>query len=152
MIERPARERWYDIGMLLLRLGFGLGFLYFHGWSKLVGGPERWAGVGSAVETFGIGFGHTVFGFVASVAESIGGVCIATGFLFRPAAALIAATMFTAWAREVSGDDNPAHAFKNLWVAIGLGFTGPGRYSVDHWIRSRRHGPEITLEREMPRG
>lgn len=143
------RERWYDIGMLLLRLGFGLGFLYFHGWGKLVGGPERWAGIGDAVDVFGITFGYTFFGFMAAVAEAIGGFCIAIGFLFRPAAALIAATMLTAWTGEVVGDRNPAHTFKNLWIAIGLAFTGPGRYSVDHWISRRRRPPEIELEREV---
>lgn len=150
MERAPLRNRWPDIGLLLLRLGFGLGFIYFHGWGKLTGGPERWAGVGSAVEVFGIGFGHTFFGFMAAVAEAIGGTCIAAGFLFRPAAVLIALTMFTAWTGEVTGDRNPAHTFKNMWVAIGLAFIGPGRYSVDHWIRNRRRGPEIELEREVP--
>ncbi|MFP4624206.1 MAG: DoxX family membrane protein, partial [Gemmatimonadota bacterium] len=72
-------ERWMDLGLLLLRLGFGLGFIYFHGWGKLTGGPERWAEVGSAVEHLGIGFGHTSFGFLAAFAESIGGVLIAAG-------------------------------------------------------------------------
>ena len=150
MMDVRDRERWYDIGMLLLRLGFGLGFLYFHGWGKLAGGPERWVGVGSAVEVFGIGFGHTFFGFMAAVAEAIGGVCIAIGFLFRPAALLIAATMFTAWTGEVLGDRNAAHSFKNMWVAIGLAFTGPGRYSVDYWLKNRGRPPQIELEREVP--
>jgi putative oxidoreductase len=152
MMETRVRDRWYDIGMLLLRLGFGLGFLYFHGWGKLLGGPERWLGTGSAVEVFGIGFGHTFFGFMAAVAEAIGGVCIAAGFLFRPAAILIAITMFTAWTGEVTGGRNPAHTFKNMWVAVGLAFMGPGRYSIDHWIRNRHRGPEIELEREVPAG
>lgn len=145
-------QRWYDIGLLLLRLGFGLGFFYFHGWPKLAGGPERWAGVGSAVEVFGIGFGHTFFGFMAAVAEGIGGLCVAAGFLFRPATLLIAAVMFTAWFGEVVGGRGAAHTFKNFWVAVGLAFMGPGRYSVDDWIRRRRHGPQIELERSVPAG
>ncbi|NIP80084.1 MAG: DoxX family membrane protein, partial [Gemmatimonadetes bacterium] len=127
--------RWTDIGLLVLRLGFGLGFIYFHGWEKLTGGPERWAAVGSAVEHLGIGFGHTAFGLVAALAESVGGVMIAAGLLFRPAAAVLAATMFVAWFRHVvTGQGTPAHAFKNMWLALGLAFIGPGRYSVDHWL------------------
>ncbi len=141
-----ARENWTDLGLLLIRLGFGLGFLYFHGWGKLMGGPERWAGVGGAMENLGIGFGHTFFGFMAAFAEAIGGLLIAAGFLFRPAAILVVLTMFVAWVMHVStGQGSPAHAFKNLWVALGLAFIGPGRYSVDAWLARRRRPPEIEI-------
>ncbi len=144
MVESDERRK--DIGLLILRLGFGLGYVFFHGWSKLVGGPERWADVGSAVEHLGIGFGHTFLGFLASFAESIGGILIAVGFLFRPAALLLAATMVVAWYRHVAtGQGTPAHAFKNMWVALGLALIGPGRYSVDHWLANRRKEPAIEL-------
>jgi putative oxidoreductase len=134
------RQRAFDLGMLILRLGFGLGFTYFHGWGKITGGPEAWARTGGAVENLGIGFGHTFFGFMAAFAEAIGGLMIAAGFLFPLASALIAATMFVAWTRHViTGQGTPAHAFKNFWVASGLFFIGPGRYSVDHWLATRRN-------------
>src|SRR5680860_463888 len=111
---RQERDRWIDIGLLVLRLGFGLGFVYFHGWDKLMGGPERWAGVGASVEHLGIGFGHTFFGFLAAFAESIGGLLIALGLFFRPAALLLAGTMFVAWVMHITtGNGTPAHAFKN---------------------------------------
>lgn len=148
-MARSNGDRWADVGLLVLRLGFGLGLFYFHGWPKLTGGPDRWARTGSAVEHVGIGFGHTFFGFLAAFAESIGGLLIAVGFLFRPVVLLVAATMFVAWARHVStGRGTPAHAFKNMWVALGLFLIGPGRYSIDHWLRTRRNPPSIELERE----
>jgi putative oxidoreductase len=131
--------RYRDLGLLLLRLGVGLGFIYFHGWAKLSGGPERWAGIGSAVELFGIGFGHTLFGFLAAFSESVGGLLIALGLFFRPAAALLLTTMIVATTRHiVTGQGTPAHAFKNAWVFLGILFVGPGRYSVDDWWRRRR--------------
>jgi putative oxidoreductase len=131
--------RYRDLGLLLLRLGVGLGFIYFHGWAKLSGGPERWAGIGSAVELFGIGFGHTLFGFLAAFSESVGGLLIALGLFFRPAAALLLTTMIVATTRHiVTGQGTPAHAFKNAWVFLGILFVGPGKYSVDDWWRRRR--------------
>lgn len=142
-------DRWVDAGLLVLRLGFGLGFLYFHGWGKLTGGPEQWAQVGGAVEHIGIGFGHTAFGFLAAFAESIGGLLIALGLLFRPAALLLVGTMFVAWAMHaITGNGSPAHAFKNMWVALGLALIGPGRYSLDHWLARRRSSPAMEIERE----
>ncbi|MFW6330618.1 MAG: DoxX family protein [Gemmatimonadota bacterium] len=107
------------------------------------------AQVGGAVEHLGIGFGHTFFGFLAALAESVGALLIAAGFLFRPAAALLAGTMLVAWVMHVAtGQGTPAHSFKNLWIAVGLAFMGPGRYSVDHWLKRRRGAPAIELERE----
>lgn len=148
-MTRRSDGRWVDVGLLVVRLGFGLGFLYYHGWAKITAGPARWARVGSAVEHLGIHFGHTYFGFLAALAESVGGLFIAAGFLFRPIALLLAATMFVAWARHlITGQGTPAHAFKNMWVSLGLALIGPGRYSVDHWLRSRRQPPAIELERE----
>lgn len=103
--------------------------------------------MGGALDALAIGFGHTFFGFMAAAAEAVGGLCLAAGFLFRPAALLIAATMFVAVAREVASGDNFAHSFKNFWVASGLAFIGSGRYSLDHWLRARRE-PRIELPRE----
>jgi putative oxidoreductase len=146
-METRIYARGFDLGMLMLRLGFGLGFLFYHGWGKISGGPERWEEVGSAVGYLGIPFGHTGFGFVAALAESVGGVLIAAGLFFRPAAILIALTMLMATAQHIiTGQGTPGHAFKNFWVAIGIAMMGPGRYSMDHWIAARRGTPTIELQ------
>ena len=131
-----------DLGMLILRLGFGLGFIYYHGWGKLMGGPDRWEGLGGALSRYGIDFAPTFWGFMATMSETLFALFIAVGFLFRPAALLLAITMLVAWlGHEISGNGNPGHSFKNMVVAIGLMFVGPGRYSVDAWLANRRSKP-----------
>ncbi len=132
-------SKYRDVGLLVFRLGFGLGFLFFHGWGKLIGGPETWANVGGAMSIFGIGFGHTVFGFLAAFAESVGGLLIAAGLFYRPAVALLAFTMFVAMTRHfVTGEGSPAHAFKNLFVLLGLMPLGPGKYSIDALMAKKK--------------
>ncbi|MDA2938257.1 DoxX family protein [Acidobacteria bacterium AH-259-A15] len=131
-------EKYRDVGMLILRLGFGLGFFFYHGLGKLIGGPERWANSGDVMSRIGIDFGHTFFGFMAAFSESIGGLLIATGFFFRPMSALLCSTMVMASVSHyASGRGNPGHAVKNASLFLALIFTGPGKYSLDHWIAHR---------------
>ncbi len=138
-----ALDKYRDVGLLIVRLGIGLGFVYFHGWDKLSGGPERWTQVGGAMDTFGIGFGHTFFGFMAAFSESIGGLLIAAGLFFRPICVLLAFTMFVAMMRHfISGRGTPGHAFKNLFILSGLLLIGPGKYSLDAWIAQKRRATD----------
>jgi putative oxidoreductase len=138
-MRSAAKSNAVDTGLLVIRIGLGLGLLYFHGWGKLMAGPERWAGVGDAMQYLGIAFGLTFFGLCAALAESAGGLALAAGLLTRPAAALVAFTMFVAFlAHVVPGQGNAGHAFKNFFVAVGLFITGPGRYSLDAWLARRR--------------
>jgi putative oxidoreductase len=131
-------EKHRDVGLLVLRLGFGLGFIFFHGWGKLVGGPERWAGVGGAMDSIGIGFGHTFFGFMAALSESIGGLLFAAGLFFRPVSALLCFTMLVASANHIVTDrGSPAHSLKNAAVFLGVIFIGPGKYSLDYLIERK---------------
>ena len=125
-------ERYRDHGLLIARLGFGLGFFFYHGLSKLVEGPERWTRVGGAMSSVGIDFGHTFFGFMAAFSEGVGGLLIAAGLFFRPVCVLLCITMAVAATNHyVTGRGNPAHAVKNAFIALGLIFIGPGRFSLD---------------------
>jgi putative oxidoreductase len=127
-----AIDKYRDLGMLVVRLGFGLGFIWFHGWAKITGGPERWAGIGGAMENFGIDFGHTFFGFMAALTESVVALMFAAGFMFRPSCLLLASVMLVAATQHiVTGQGTPAHALKNLSVFAGFALIGPGKYSVD---------------------
>lgn len=140
-------KKYEDAGLLVMRLGVGIGFLYFHGWRKLAGGPEAWTRTGGAVEALGIDFGHTFFGFMAAFAEGIGGILVALGLFFRPACVLIMLTMIVATNMHiVTGQGGPAHAMKNAFFFFGLLFVGPGRFSLDAMLSRRRTGERPSPE------
>lgn len=130
-------DRLRDLGLLVIRVGIGIAFL-FHGWPKLVGGPERW----ERLATFaGLTVLPTLFGFVGAAAEVVGGLLFALGMLFRPAALFLFGTMvfaFTAHVRAGDGFSDFSHALELAILFAGMFFVGPGRYSVDEYALTRR--------------
>jgi putative oxidoreductase len=132
-------EKLRDVGLLVLRLGFGLGFALFHGLPKLQGGREGWAMIGQAMSNAGITFGYEWWGAAAMAAEFFGGLCFALGLFFRPACLALFSTMAIASLNHIiTGQGSPSHAVKNSFVFAGMFFVGPGRYSLDHMIAARR--------------
>jgi putative oxidoreductase len=74
-----------DAGLLVLRLGLGGFFIWAHGWPKLAGGVEKWRGIGAAMQHLGIDFWPVVWGFLATLAETLGAFLVAIGLFFKPA-------------------------------------------------------------------
>ncbi len=131
-------NKYSDLGHLIFRMGFGLGMFIFHGWGKLIGGPQVWERVGESMLIFGIGFGHTLFGFLAAFAETIGAICVIFGILYRPAIAMLGITMLVATlSLSLTGSGDPSHAFKNLFVCTGMFLVGSGKYSLDFRIAGK---------------
>ena len=134
-------QKYQDLGLLILRIGVGLSYVFLHGWGKMFGGPERWERTGSAVSAVGIDFGHTFWGFMAAFSEFAGGILIVLGLFFRPACILIFITMSVAAAGDITGEEGikgSAHPLKMAFVFLGLTAIGPGKYSVDYWLSKRR--------------
>ena len=125
--------KFRDFGLLLLRATFGLYMAFGHGWGKIVGGPEQWAGLGGTMEIFGLGFAPTFWGFMAAVAEFVGALFVALGVLTRPAALLLVVNMGVAATAHITGaiDGSPESALLYAFVFLSLVFVGPGKYSVD---------------------
>ena len=130
-----------------MRLVVGL-TLAAHGFQKLFGwfggrGPE---GTGRSFEAMGFLPGR-LFALVAGACEAAGGLFLAAGFLVPLAAATVAGTMLSA-ALSVHLK-NGFFLSKNGWeytfviagVAVGLAFTGPGVYSLDHAVGWTLSGP-----------
>lgn len=121
------------LGWLILRFGIGIS-IFLHGLPKITGGVETWSMIGSTMSNFGINFGHTFWGFLAAFAESVGGILFALGLFFRPAALMLAGTMFVALFTHLSSGDNfmvYGHALDLLIVFAGSILIGSGKYSID---------------------
>lgn len=120
-------------GLLLMRLGVGA-MMILHGYPKLLGGPEKWTKLGGNMKHFGINVYPEIWGFMASVAEGVGGLLLILGFLFRPSAFLLLCTMIVAAVTHLKGGDtlkDASHAIELGFVFLGMFILGPGKYSID---------------------
>lgn len=130
-------DRFRDHGLLIIRLGLGLMFLFVHGGPKLLAGPELWEKLGGAMGPLALGI-PIVWGFLAAFAESIGALCIIIGVGFRPALLMLVATMTVAAAKHLgmppeepgAGLKGASHAIEVGLVFLGLIFTGPGCFAI----------------------
>lgn len=122
-----------NFGLLLLRLGLGAMFIW-HGYGKITGGPELWIKIGQATSAVGIHFAPKFFGFMATLSEFGGGICLVLGFLMRPACLMMAITMTVAASMHLTHGDGLAvasHAIEVGIVFYSLILIGPGRLSLD---------------------
>jgi putative oxidoreductase len=121
-----------DLGLLVLRLWFGLTIFLSHGLAKL-------QNFSATVSSFEKGMNiHPVFGAGAVLAESIFAILLVIGLGTRWAAGFLAVTMAVAFAMVHKGSFDPKAAtgsgelaFMYLGAAIALIIAGAGRYSVD---------------------
>ncbi len=135
-----ALNKYKDFGLLFLRIGIG-GMFIFHGAPKMFGGPERWERIGASMAIVGIKFVPVFWGFMASFSEFIGGICIVLGLFFRPMCILLTITMTIAASGHLSrgeGLRRAAHAIENGIVFLSLIFIGPGKYSLDEWLKPQK--------------
>ena len=127
-----------DLGLLIVRLGVGLSMAIFHGWGKISGGPEAWTQVGGSMPDLGLSFAPVFWGFLAAFAEFGGSILIVLGVLTRPAALMLAFTMFVAVTVHLgmpaespnAGWKGASHAIELLAVYTMIVLTGPGRFSL----------------------
>ena len=135
-ILKPNRN--YDLGLLILRIGFGINMALFHGWGKISAGPERWEGYGGSMANLGITFFPTFWGFMAGFAEFFCSIFIILGLFFRPATAMLGFAMFVAAVRHLSlpedapnsGFSGASHALEYVTLCVGLYLSGPGKFSI----------------------
>jgi putative oxidoreductase len=125
--------KFRDFGLLIFRLGLG-GMFMWHGYPKIIGGVEKWTGLGKTMAVYGISFAPAFWGFMASFAEFAGGLLFAIGFLYRPACFLLAFNMYVAFSSQIMTGKDLSKASQSLedgFSFLGALFVGPGRYSLD---------------------
>ncbi len=121
-----------DLGLLILRLGVGV-MLIYHGFPKIMGGPQVWDGLGKAMGVFGITFLPKFWGFMAAFAECFGGVALILGVLTAPFCILLVIDMIVASAMHISKGEGlmvASHAIELGIVFLALIFIGPGKYKI----------------------
>ncbi len=129
-----------SVGLVLIRIVVGALFIG-HGLQKLTRafGGHGIAGTAAFMETVGLRPGRP-WAVLAGLAESVGGLLFALGFLTPVAAVLLSAVMLMAISR--------VHAPNGVWaqrggyeyplvllaVAVGVGLAGPGAYAFDPYL------------------
>jgi len=133
MATSRNKTNYASIGLLIIRIGLGVMFIY-HGLPKLMGGEKMWQQLGGATQYVGIHFWPVMWGFLCAVVETFGGFLLVLGLVFRPVCVLILINLLVAVAMQLrtgGGISDASHAIEDAVVFAGLFFIGPGRFSVD---------------------
>jgi putative oxidoreductase len=123
-----------DLGLFILRACAGLSLFLKHGWEKLTGYSAM---VQHFPDPIHIG-AHASLAF-ALLSDGICSVLIVLGLFTRPAAAIIVINLLTVFflVHHAAFFANPHVELVWVYIAIfaAILFTGPGRISIDVWLR-----------------
>jgi putative oxidoreductase len=140
-------DRLNDIGLLVLRgagllLAFTFGLQKFFAYAALLRAGEPLSNAGLAPLIRIMGFPCPAFLAVCVVLnESLGALFIACGFFTRLAATLAVLGMSGAIFTSLRLGEEPLRAARYLVAFLTLAITGPGRFSVDHFLNLRVRQP-----------
>jgi putative oxidoreductase len=135
-MSKQKHNKYRDTGIFILRLGFGIMFIY-HGFPKVLGGVDEWEKIGSDMNLLGISFLPVFWGFMCAISEFGGGVLFILGLFTRFAAVLMLINMIVAAYSHIAKDHSisgAAHAIEDGIVFLSFIFIGSGRYSLDTLI------------------
>jgi len=136
-VLRPSSSdaRWLHLGLLIGRVGFTVSLIWLHGYAKL---PALLTRPNQFFDPLGLGPAASLA--LATFAEVICAVLLAIGSLGRwpciPLALNFAVIVFVLHGAQVPGDRGELAILYLVAFSMFL-VTGPGRYTVPAWLRSR---------------
>ena len=128
----PEKSIFNESSITILRIAAGLLMAGLHGLGKVPPSEKLIEGVQA------MGFpAPALFAWLAGLAELVGGVFLAVGFLTRPSAFFMAFTMFVAAFGKHLADPWDVKELSVIYLCIALVFVfrGAGRISVDNLIK-----------------
>lgn len=128
-----ANARYFNFGLLFLRVAIGASFIYHHGFAK-ISDPSVWPKLGAHMANLGMDFAPAFWGFMAAFAEFFGAVFIILGLFTRPAAILLSFTMFVAVLFHYNKGDSFGYALDMFILFFSILIIGPGKFSIDAMI------------------
>jgi len=130
-----------DFGLLLIRIGLGLAFIFVYGKMKITGGPDFWEKMGGSMSVIGISFAPVFWGFLNAFVEFGGGILLLLGLFTRTTSLFMAFNMFIAMMTHFAAHDpwfRPIHPIELLSVFLAMLFFGAGKYSLDYLLFEKR--------------
>jgi len=114
-----------------MRLGLAA-VLLIHSLPVLMGGAAYWKNVGTSLNFINIGISPQVLGFVIMLFESLCGVSLLSGFLFRTSCVILTVLygLYFFNYLNIGYKTLTLYSLGLALVFIGLMNTGPGRYAV----------------------
>src|SRR5258708_13852798 len=154
MADGQKHDWRIDAGLRVLRgaglfLAFTFGLQKFVGYVTLIrmGGSLSTSGLAPLIRAMGFPFP----GFLAVYAvlsESVGALLIGLGLLTRISAVFGALSMAGAFYTSIRLGEEPLRAALYLVIFLALAVTGPGKYSLDFLLQSRKSNPERKRSHE----
>lgn len=120
-----------DFGFLVIRVVAGALFIAA-GIAKFNGGEAALSQTGKAMAVFGITFTPYLWGLLAALVETVGGLLLIIGFLFRGAAFFLFGTMVVATATHMGDHFVMKMGYPLIMAAVCacLLFAGPGKLAI----------------------
>ncbi len=122
-----------NFGILLFRFVVG-GLIFYHGVQHLLEGKETWIFLGQTMTYLGIDFALPMWGLLAALTESLGGLCFILGIFFRPACFFLAFTMAMALVYHATHEQSlikeGGQALLFFTSFLSFLFIGSGRMSI----------------------
>jgi len=156
MMQKLSLRHQNDLGLLVLR-GAALLLLVVYGWRKflslflLIGSGRGLSSWGFAAQIAKVGFPASVLlAIFVALCESVGSLFIALGFFTRMSTLLLALSMSGALYFSLRMGEASWHlAGLYCLLFLVLGLTGPGKFSIDHVLQTRR-GKNVRIENSPP--